>query len=158
MFRVDDLSEMSDIAEKISTELRNQYVIGYNPKDLHRDGKWRKVKVKLNPPPGTASAYRSCTYGLLCAIAITRSSRFCCRRGFCCRHKRRATQQAPAARPARRLPHRGSRSRSRARRPRPQRASIQREKEDGGYVLRTDVEEVVLNCTVLDGSGASCRT
>ncbi len=25
-------------------------------------------------------------------------------------------------------------------------------KEDGGYVLRADVEEVVLNCTVLDGS------
>jgi Ca-activated chloride channel homolog len=52
MFRVDDLSEMSDIAEKISTELRNQYVIGYTPKDMHRDGKWRKVKVKLNPPQG----------------------------------------------------------------------------------------------------------
>jgi Ca-activated chloride channel family protein len=52
MFRVDDLSEMGDIAEKISTELRNQYVIGYTPKDLSRDGKWRKVKVKLNPPSG----------------------------------------------------------------------------------------------------------
>ncbi len=52
LYRVDDLSEMGDIAEKISTELRNQYVIGYTPKDLHRDGKWRKVKVKLNPPPG----------------------------------------------------------------------------------------------------------
>jgi len=52
LFRVDDLSEMGDIAEKISTELRNQYVIGYKPKDLNRDGKWRKVKVKLNPPQG----------------------------------------------------------------------------------------------------------
>lgn len=52
MFRVDDVSDMSDVAEKISTELRNQYVIGYTPKDLHRDGKWRKVKVKLNPPQG----------------------------------------------------------------------------------------------------------
>jgi len=52
LFRVDDLSEMGDIAEKISTELRNQYVIGYKPKDMSRDGKWRKVKVKLNPPQG----------------------------------------------------------------------------------------------------------
>lgn len=52
LFRVDDVSEMSDIAEKISTELRNQYVIGYTPKNLSRDGKWRKVKVKLNPPSG----------------------------------------------------------------------------------------------------------
>jgi Ca-activated chloride channel family protein len=52
LYRVDDISEMGDIAEKISTELRNQYVIGYTPKDMNRDGKWRKVKVKLNPPPG----------------------------------------------------------------------------------------------------------
>jgi Ca-activated chloride channel homolog len=52
LFRVDDVDEMSDIAEKISTELRNQYVIGYKPGDLTRDGKWRKVKVKVNPPPG----------------------------------------------------------------------------------------------------------
>ena len=52
LFRVDDVDEMSDIAEKISTELRNQYVIGYKPKNLSRDGKWRKVKVKVNPPPG----------------------------------------------------------------------------------------------------------
>ena len=52
LFRVDDVAEMSDIAEKISTELRNQYVIGYKPKDLTRDGKWRKVKVKINPPQG----------------------------------------------------------------------------------------------------------
>lgn len=52
LFRVDDISEMSDIAEKISTELRNQYVIGYTPKNIARDGKWRKVKVKLTPPSG----------------------------------------------------------------------------------------------------------
>ena len=52
LFRVDDVDEMSDIAEKISTELRNQYVIGYKPGNLTRDGKWRKVKVKVDPPPG----------------------------------------------------------------------------------------------------------
>jgi Ca-activated chloride channel family protein len=52
LFRVDDVTEMGDIAEKISTELRNQYVIGYRPKDMARDGKWRKVKVKVNPPQG----------------------------------------------------------------------------------------------------------
>jgi Ca-activated chloride channel family protein len=52
LFRVDDIADMGDIAEKISTELRNQYVIGYRPKILTRDGKWRKVKVKVNPPQG----------------------------------------------------------------------------------------------------------
>jgi Ca-activated chloride channel family protein len=52
LFKVDDIAEMGDIAEKISTELRNQYMIGYRPKDLTRDGKWRKVKVRVNPPQG----------------------------------------------------------------------------------------------------------
>lgn len=52
LFRVDDIAEMGDIAEKISTELRNQYVVGYRPHDLQHDGKWRKVKVKLVPPAG----------------------------------------------------------------------------------------------------------
>jgi Ca-activated chloride channel family protein len=52
LFRVDDLAEMGDIAEKISTELRNQYVIGYKPRNMTRDGKWRKLKVKINPPAG----------------------------------------------------------------------------------------------------------
>lgn len=52
MFQVDDVDELSDIAEKISTELRNQYVIGYRPSNLRHDGKWRKLKVKVDPPPG----------------------------------------------------------------------------------------------------------
>jgi len=52
LFRVDDLADMGDIAIKISTELRNQYVLGYHPNAVQRDGKWRKVKVKLVPPQG----------------------------------------------------------------------------------------------------------
>ncbi len=52
MFRVDNVDEMGDVAEKISNELRDQYVLGYRPKNLTRDGKWRKVKVRVNPPPG----------------------------------------------------------------------------------------------------------
>lgn len=52
LFRVDDVSEMADIATRISAELRNEYVLGYKTSDLRLDGKWRKVKVKLSPPPG----------------------------------------------------------------------------------------------------------
>lgn len=52
LFRVDDIGEMGDIAAKISAELRNEYVLGYTPMDAKRDGKWRKLKVKLDPPPG----------------------------------------------------------------------------------------------------------
>lgn len=52
MFSVEDADELPDIAEKISIELRNQYVIGYKPSNLVNDGRWRRIKVKLNPPRG----------------------------------------------------------------------------------------------------------
>jgi Ca-activated chloride channel homolog len=43
-------NELADTATKIGMELRNQYVLGYRPTNVVRDGKWRKVKVKLTPP------------------------------------------------------------------------------------------------------------
>jgi Ca-activated chloride channel homolog len=52
MFSVEDPSELPDIAEKISIQLRNQYVIGYKPSNLVRDGHWRRIKIKLHPPRG----------------------------------------------------------------------------------------------------------
>ena len=44
--------EMNDAFERIALELRRQYAIGYRPTDFKADGKWRRVKVKVNPPPG----------------------------------------------------------------------------------------------------------
>jgi Ca-activated chloride channel homolog len=52
MFAVKNVSELPDIATKISMELRNQYVLGYRPSQRAHDGKWRKIKVRLNPPKG----------------------------------------------------------------------------------------------------------
>ena len=52
LFSVEDPNELPDIMEKISIELRNQYVVGYKPSNLVRDGRWRRVKVKLTPPKG----------------------------------------------------------------------------------------------------------
>ena len=51
-FTIDNPNELADVATKIGVELRNQYVLGYRPKNPVHDGKWRKVKVKLNPPKG----------------------------------------------------------------------------------------------------------
>jgi Ca-activated chloride channel homolog len=51
-FAVHSLNDLPDIATKISMELRNQYVLGYRPGNHARDGKWRKIKVKLRPPKG----------------------------------------------------------------------------------------------------------
>jgi Ca-activated chloride channel family protein len=51
-FTIDNPNELADVATKIGIELRNQYVLGYRPNKPARDGKWRKIKVKLNPPKG----------------------------------------------------------------------------------------------------------
>jgi len=51
MFSVEDPAELPDIMQRISNDLRNQYAIGYRPSNLVRDGQWRHVKVKVNPPP-----------------------------------------------------------------------------------------------------------
>jgi Ca-activated chloride channel homolog len=51
-FAINSPNELADVATKIGIELRNQYVLGYRPSNPGRDGKWRKIKVKLNPPKG----------------------------------------------------------------------------------------------------------
>jgi len=51
-FTIDNPNDLADVATKIGIELRNQYVLGYRPKNVVRDGKWRKIKVKLMPPKG----------------------------------------------------------------------------------------------------------
>ncbi len=51
-FPVENLNELPNIAEKIGIELRNQYIIGYSPKNQERNGKYRRVQVKLVQPRG----------------------------------------------------------------------------------------------------------
>jgi len=51
-FPVENLNELPDIAAKIGIELRNQYVLGYLPTNQQKDGKWRRITVRLNQPRG----------------------------------------------------------------------------------------------------------
>ena len=45
-------SDLPSVAARIAIELRNQYVLGYYPKDQVRDGKYHTVEVKVSQPPG----------------------------------------------------------------------------------------------------------
>ena len=47
--------DMPSFATRIAIELRNQYVLGYYPKNKARDGKYRNVKVQVSQPPGLSS-------------------------------------------------------------------------------------------------------
>lgn len=51
-YSVENVAELPDIAAKIGVELRNEYILGYTPKNRERDGKYRRVSVKLNQPRG----------------------------------------------------------------------------------------------------------
>jgi len=45
-------AEMNDTFERIALELRTQYSIGYRPSSFANDGKWHKIKVRVQPPRG----------------------------------------------------------------------------------------------------------
>jgi VWFA-related protein len=51
-YAVENANELPDIAAKIGIELRNQYILGYSPQNKDRDGKYRRVQVKLVQPRG----------------------------------------------------------------------------------------------------------
>jgi VWFA-related protein len=51
-YPIDDLNDLPRISERIGLELRNQYLLGYSPTNLERDGKYRRIKLELAPPAG----------------------------------------------------------------------------------------------------------
>jgi Ca-activated chloride channel family protein len=44
------IQQLEDICYKIALELKSQYVIGYESTNTARDGKWRKINVKVEEP------------------------------------------------------------------------------------------------------------
>jgi Ca-activated chloride channel homolog len=48
---VDRAQKIPEAASQISRELRNQYVLGYRPAAMPRQGKWRKIKVLITRKP-----------------------------------------------------------------------------------------------------------
>jgi Ca-activated chloride channel family protein len=51
-FFPDSVYELEDICTKIAVELQNQYVLGYHSTNEAKDGKWRKIRLKVSPPKG----------------------------------------------------------------------------------------------------------
>ncbi len=51
-FEIDDSRELPEVAETIGRELRHQYLLGYIPSNQQRDGRYRRIQVKVTRPPG----------------------------------------------------------------------------------------------------------
>lgn len=54
-FAASDPHDLPSVAARIGIELRNQYVLAYSPKNQQKDGKYRKVEVKVTPPAGLSA-------------------------------------------------------------------------------------------------------
>lgn len=51
-FVVKNSNDLTGGMQRVSNESRAYYLLGYNPTDLKRDGRFRKIEVKLRPPKG----------------------------------------------------------------------------------------------------------
>jgi Ca-activated chloride channel family protein len=49
-FTLENGVELASVARHIGRALRTQYVLGYRPAEMTRDGKWHKIQVKLRLP------------------------------------------------------------------------------------------------------------
>ena len=51
-FTASDPNDLPNVAARIGIELRNQYVLAYTPKNQDKDGKYRRVEIKVAGPVG----------------------------------------------------------------------------------------------------------
>jgi Ca-activated chloride channel family protein len=51
-FFIDSVQDLEDVCLKVALLLKNQYVVGYKSSNAAKDGKWRKIRLKVNPPKG----------------------------------------------------------------------------------------------------------
>jgi Ca-activated chloride channel homolog len=51
-------SDLPSVAARIAVELRNQYVLAYYPANQAKDGKYRKVELRVSQPPGITSSLK----------------------------------------------------------------------------------------------------
>ena len=59
MITVHNLAELPAAMEKLSREIRNQYLLGYFPSAAGNDGRYRKVRVEVDMPSGAPPVHTS---------------------------------------------------------------------------------------------------
>jgi len=73
-FFIDSVHELEDICLKVALLLKRQYVIGYRSSNAAKDGRWRKIRIKVNPPKGVSRLTVRCKSGYYGAIEATSKS------------------------------------------------------------------------------------
>jgi Ca-activated chloride channel family protein len=60
---VERYTNLPKATEDIAREIRNQYILGYKPSALGRDGKYHRVELKVSRPPGFSRILVSWRHG-----------------------------------------------------------------------------------------------
>ena len=63
LFEVNRLKELPAVASKIGVWLHNQYILGYSPNNPDKDGKYRRIEVKVARPRGLPRLHASWRLG-----------------------------------------------------------------------------------------------
>ncbi|MEO8597492.1 MAG: VWA domain-containing protein [Candidatus Solibacter sp.] len=58
-----NVSDLPDVVERLSREIRAQYLLGYTSSNPTNDGKYRKVKVEVAAPSGSPALHVSWRHG-----------------------------------------------------------------------------------------------
>jgi VWFA-related protein len=58
-----EIADLPEVVQRLSEEIRSQYVLGYSPLNDAKDGKYRKVKVELLKATGAPSIRASWRHG-----------------------------------------------------------------------------------------------
>ncbi len=49
------LADLPEMVDRLSTDLREEYILGYSSNNRRNDGKYRVLRVEVTPPPGEKS-------------------------------------------------------------------------------------------------------
>jgi hypothetical protein len=71
-YGVENVAELPDIAAKIGIEVRNEYILGYTPKNGERDGKYRRGSGKVESAAWSSALKSLFSSWLLCTHSIVR--------------------------------------------------------------------------------------
>ena len=63
LFQVHNVNQLPEAITKLSAALREQYMLAYYPTNANRDGKYRRVQVRVVPPPNSPSMHASWRVG-----------------------------------------------------------------------------------------------
>jgi Ca-activated chloride channel family protein len=57
------MTELPDAMERLSKEMRSEYIVGYTPDGRQNDGRYHRVRIAVQPPAGMAQVRTSWRHG-----------------------------------------------------------------------------------------------